>query len=129
MTSYSKKELNLLIGIENDKYDILEKINQIMKEDVKWIFGTIIGHFDYCPIQRIILISSKGDIIFFTEIKKRKSLPITISELENIRFTYEEIMEEILDDIFYERRFNFEDIELNINDIQIKNLQNFFQRK
>jgi hypothetical protein len=129
MTIYSKDELNLLLGIEDDKYDVLQKINEKMKEEIKWIFGTMIGHFDYSPIQRIILISSKGDIIFIIEIKNRKSLQKTISELEVISFTYEEIIDDILDNIFYERRFEFKDIELSKDDLHIKNLQKFIERK
>ena len=100
-----------------------------MNEEVKWIFGTILGNLDYSPIRTIILISSKGDIIFFNEINNRKSLQKTITELEAINFIYEEIMDEILDDIFYERRFDLENIELNKDDIIIKNLQKFIEKK
>ena len=129
MSIYSKDELNFLLGIKNNKYDIFEKINEKMNEEVKWIFGTILGNLDYSPISTIILISSKGDIIFFNEINNRKSLQKTITELEAINFIYEEIMDEILDDIFYERRFDLENIELNKDDIIIKNLQKFIEKK
>ena len=70
MSIYSKDELNFLLGIKNNKYDIFEKINEKMNEEVKWIFGTILGNLDYSPISTIILISSKGDIIFFNEVQK-----------------------------------------------------------
>jgi hypothetical protein len=124
MSLYSKEDLNLLLGIENTEYDIFEKINFKMKEEVKWIFGTILYN------TTIILISSKGDIIFFFEFFKEKFIISQINDLINMNFSDEEtVIEELLDDIFFERRFNLENIELTSDDIKIKNIDKFFKRK
>jgi len=126
MSLYSKEDLNFLLGIENTEYDIFEKIKEKMKEEVKWIFGTIL----YNIHNTIIVISSKGDIIFFFEFFKKKFIISQINDLINMNFSDEEtVIDELLDDIFFERRFNLKNVELTPDDINIKNIDNFFKRK